>query len=100
MLFEIFVAAFSILLFANMWIFSIIMGRRPLMIKAGLVMLPTTSVFCLISIIQLYSPDQGGKSVLYLVSTLLFIVIFTSYLSWYWRSPSAITPTRGAFTCR
>ena len=80
MLFEIFVAALSILLFLNMWIFSIIMARRPLMIKAGLVMLPLTSVACLVEIIQLYSLNLSGKSNLYYVSASLFIVIFTCFL--------------------
>ncbi len=80
MLFEVFLAALSILLFLNMWIFSIIMGRRPLMIKAGLVMLPLTSVACLVEIIQLYSDTLEEKSNLYYVSSLLFIVIFTCFL--------------------
>jgi PAS domain S-box-containing protein len=80
MLFEIFVAALSILLFLNMWIFSIIMGRRPLMIKAGLIMLPMTSVACLVEIIQLYSDNLEVKTILYYVSSMLFIVVFTCFL--------------------
>jgi hypothetical protein len=80
LLFEIFVAALCILLFVNMGLFSILMGRRPLMIKAGLVMLPATSLACLVEIIQLYSLDFAGKSTLYSVSAILFILIFTSFL--------------------
>jgi PAS domain S-box-containing protein len=80
LLFEVLVAVLSILLFLNMWIFSIIMGRRPLMIKAGLVMLPLTSVACLVEIIQLYTVDLQGKSNLYYVSSMLFIGIFTCFL--------------------
>ena len=80
MLFEITVSILCILLFVNMGIFAYLWGRRPLMIKAGLVMLPATSIACLVGVIQLYSLDMEGKAVLYSISALLFVVIFTSFL--------------------
>jgi N-terminal 7TM region of histidine kinase len=80
MLFEIMVSVLCILLFVNMGIFAYLWGRRPLMIKAGLVMLPATSIACLVGVIQLYTLDLEGKVILYSVSALLFVVIFTSFL--------------------
>jgi len=80
MFFELLVSILAILMFINMGIFAAIWGRRPLMIKAGLIMLPATSAACFVGIVQLYSPQLGDMVMLNDVSTLLFIVIFTSFI--------------------
>ncbi len=80
MLFELWISVLTILLFANLVIFGLLLKRQPLVIKYGLVMLPATSFACFINVLLAYSQDFEGKYALYLFCVLLDMSIITTFM--------------------
>ena len=66
-------------MFTNVIIFCLLIMRRPLIIRKGLVLLPAAAFACFINILFLYSPDLEGKVILHHLSVLLDVVIVVSF---------------------
>ncbi len=77
---EFLIICYSVFVISCLVIFIALLGRRPIRVRAGLVMLPACALLSFASIIQTMSPNFTTLLVTYYFNSLMFVVIFTGYI--------------------
>ena len=77
---EFLIVVYSIFAISSLIIYISLLERRPLKVRAGLVMLPAGALLSLGAIVQTVFPDLSTLQALYYFNSLMFVVIFTSFI--------------------
>ncbi|OPY31680.1 MAG: sensory histidine kinase AtoS [Methanomassiliicoccales archaeon PtaU1.Bin124] len=77
---EILLTIYLIFIVLCLGVFIALLGRRPLRVKSGLIMLPACAALSAGGILQIFFYDLQSLQLLYYFTTFMFLVLFSSFL--------------------